>query len=234
MPQLIIQATTLTLLTNSSNDYSGFVITIFSMIFTLMSILLSGFEYLFSSRFVGLGANIIVSFGIQSNDIVNMPHKKYLSKMVFQRRELIATMAKLLNVRQEQVERLKPKKLSHGAMYIFTIAVDETKYQDIEKKIKESVKNGELAQEFENIYHISVNAIHDVVVERLQQIYTGKMTSIDSNVSMLTDHKDSARTSVDTNVYEASTVVHHRSTIASISLHSPTQSDGEQADIFHD
>ena len=55
-------------------------------------------------------------------------------------------MAKLLRLRHEQVERLKPKKLSNGAMFLFTVAIDDSEIDNIKQQTEQLVNDGELSE----------------------------------------------------------------------------------------
>ena len=136
---------TLVLLINTTQDYSNFLITVFSIVFTMISILLSCFEYFLSSKFVSL-TSIIISFCIESHEIATMSHPKFESRMVFRRYKVIGSLAKLLKVRYEQVERLKPTKLSNGARFLFTIAIDVSQYDNVKQLMQQSVYDGTLAK----------------------------------------------------------------------------------------
>ena len=137
---------TLALLIYTTEDYSSLLITVFSMIFTMISILMSCFEYFLSSKFVSFSSSIIISFCIESDDIVNMSHKEFQSSVVFCRSKLIQSLAKLLKLRYEQVERLKPKKTPNGAMFLFTIAIDVSQIDNIKQQTQQLVNSAKLSQ----------------------------------------------------------------------------------------
>ena len=137
----MIQSVTLILLIYTTQDYSSLLITIFSMIFTMMSISMSCFEFFLSSKFVKLGSNIIISFCIESKDISNMPHKQFQSEIVFSRIKFIGKVATLLKVKHEQVERLKPTRYSDGAMFVFTVAIGDDKYEEIKQRFERLIQD---------------------------------------------------------------------------------------------
>ena len=84
-----------------TQDYSSLLLTVFTMI----SILLSCFEYFLSSKLVSFSSTIIISFDIESHDIVAMSHPQFESKIIFRQHKAIASLAKLLSVRFSQAER---------------------------------------------------------------------------------------------------------------------------------
>ena len=140
----MIQSVTLILLIYTIQDYSSLLITSFSMMFTMISILLSCFEYFLSSKFASFGSSIIMSFCVESNDIVTMNYKEFQSEFVFRKHKIIGCFAKLLKVKTEQVERLKPNKLSNGVMFVFAIAIDVSKYDDVKEIATQIVQDGTL------------------------------------------------------------------------------------------
>ena len=107
---------------------------------------MSCFEYFLSSKFASFASSIIISFCIESDDIVNMSRKEFQSSVVFRRSKLIESLAKLLKLRYEQVERLKPKKTSNGAIFLFAIAIDVSQIDNIKQQTQQFVNNGKLSQ----------------------------------------------------------------------------------------
>ena len=113
---------------------------------------MSCFEFFLSSKFVKLGSNIIISFCIESNDIANMVHKKFQSDIVFRQKKLIGSIAKLLQVKHEQVERLRPTKLSDGAMFVFAVAIGDDKYNQIKQRFEQLVQDDTLLKVYVHTY----------------------------------------------------------------------------------
>ena len=72
---------TLILFIHITQDYSNLLITVFSMIFATICISMSCFEYFLFSKFVSFASSIILSFCIESDDIVNMSHKDDVCKI---------------------------------------------------------------------------------------------------------------------------------------------------------
>ena len=102
---------------------------------------MSCFEFFLSSKFVKLGSNIIISFCIESDDIAKMPHRHFQSHIVLRKKKMIGIVATLLKVKYEQIERLKPTKLSNGAMFVFTVASGDDKYNQIKQTFEELVQD---------------------------------------------------------------------------------------------
>ena len=146
LPQMIIQIIILILLITTVADRTKLLITIFSMVFTLISIILNVFEYCLSKKFVHVATSIIFTFNVESNDIIFMNYERYESQFIYKQYELIGAVGKLLSVQSDLVERLKPKLTTNGAMYTFTVAVDSSQHKQIIRSIAKIVKNGQLAK----------------------------------------------------------------------------------------
>lgn len=114
------------------------------MIFTIISILLGVFEYFLSSKFIYVSSSIIISFCVESKNVIHMSRRKFENKMVFRQKKVIDSMAKMLNVRVQQVEKLKPKLSQIGALYTFCIAADSNEYNNIDTAMHQVVDDGEL------------------------------------------------------------------------------------------
>ena len=106
--------------------------------------LLSAFEYFLHSRFVYASSSIIISFCIESQDIIQMDYLKFVSHIVYKQLKIIGVMGKILKLRSVQIERLKPKLVTKGVLYVFVISVDVAQYDVIKQLIQDSVNNDEL------------------------------------------------------------------------------------------
>ena len=107
----------------------------------MISILLSCFEYFLSSKLVQFGSDIIISFCIESKQITSMPHKAFQSNIVFRKSKVTRSVAKLLNVRVEQVERLKPKKALIGAIFSFIVVLDAREYHNVKQRAEQMTQD---------------------------------------------------------------------------------------------
>lgn len=96
------------------------------MIFTIISILISIFEYNFSSKFFELESIVIVRFNFESNNLANMKQQQFTSKVIFQKRQMIAVIAKLLKLNTTQIDRLITSQYDKGARFTFLIRIDDT------------------------------------------------------------------------------------------------------------
>ena len=127
-------------------DPTSLLTTTFSMIFTVISILLSVFEYIFAANFIHNDSNILVTFSVTSKDIASMTRSQFTSQLVFQNWKLITAMAKILKVNTNRIERLKPKMIMDGAMYTFVLTTEQSQYDHICQIMHDVVDNDQLAK----------------------------------------------------------------------------------------
>ena len=114
------------------------------MMFTIISIVLSAFEYFLANKFVHISSSIIIKFIVESKDIQIMSSKQFAYKMVYRERRLVTCLARMLNLKREQVERLKPNLCVNGASYTFAIAVDSSHCTHIADMMEQSRQQGTL------------------------------------------------------------------------------------------
>ena len=111
------------------------------MIFTIISILICAFEYFLYSKFVYASSSIIISYCVESRDVVQMNYRDFLTNIVYKQWKIIGAMGKILKLRSEQIERLKPKLVTNGVLYVFVISVDIAEYNVIKRLMDDSVNN---------------------------------------------------------------------------------------------
>ena len=142
---------TLLLSIQVEEDRSGYVLTVLSMIFTIISIGLSVFEHFYlHTKFNDIDKISVITFDVNNSEIASMESNQFKSKFVFESWELTEKISTL--VRDEKsdakIEMLEPKQYRYGALY--TLLVDGTsKY--IVSNITAAVDEGSLAQ-VEHIY----------------------------------------------------------------------------------
>ena len=145
IPQAIIQSFALVISVINNNDYSQYVITLFSMLFTIISILLCLFEYCFSTNFIESHTGIMITFHVDSQDIASMNHGKFMNDIVFCNKQLVHYMSQLLNLsNNNQCERLKPKKDVNGAIYTFVVAIDSSNVRQAKKTLTDAIRDDKL------------------------------------------------------------------------------------------
>ena len=157
IPQLCIQITTLVLVFGDPNNTgaSGQLVTILSMIFTIISILLSVFEYVFSSKSIKSDNVAIIRFNIESQTIANFTYKKFISKIAYRPIQFTHCVAKTLQLNKNEVEALMPSQYKSGVIFNFIVEFDDSShYLQIEKTIKDLTNINSLINEASKIYNI--------------------------------------------------------------------------------
>ena len=130
------------------------------MIFTVISICLSIFEHCFlANKFKNLDYICVIKFNIESNEIASLPKEKFISKFVFVREKITDEIEKILEFDDIQIERLKPKQYSKGAMYTFIIEGNAIA-NDILLRMNAAISDGSLVRSFQRIYDLNSNNIN--------------------------------------------------------------------------
>ena len=134
---------------------SNLLITVLAMIFTIISILLSAFEYILSSKFVKNGSVLIIKFVFESHTIADLGGRKFLNKVVFGKvHKVTHVLSKSLRLNFVQIERLIPIQSNKGATFLFIIDADAARFDSIWKKFITCVNNGTICDQLRNIYKI--------------------------------------------------------------------------------
>ena len=114
----------------SNLDLSNQLVTIFSLIFTLVSICLSICEYLLSKELLNNDLFVIVSFEAQCNEFACMSHKTFRKRVVYPHKIFLDEIARYLKIEYSQTESLKPVHTQKGVMFVMYISGD---YNSIKK-----------------------------------------------------------------------------------------------------
>ena len=154
IPQFGVQIAVVIILSLNTKDYSSLLVAIFSMIFTIISILLSTFEYCLSEKFLKFGASVVLSFEIVSPEISQMRTRKFFQKYVYKKNQLISKMAQITNLRYPQIERLKPQKTPKGAKFAFIVGVSVQECQTMEIALKNGIADQTLKQVCVYVYDL--------------------------------------------------------------------------------
>ena len=132
---------------------SGTLITIFSMAFTIISIFLSGAEYLFSHKAAKMEHIMIISYTVDSPYFANMKEGAFLFKVMFKPRKIVHAMYTLLEINRSNIERLMPLQLKNGAIFTFFIEYgNQIKYNKIANKMNNAIADKALESKFCQIY----------------------------------------------------------------------------------
>ena len=151
IPQLIIQIIVLILSINDNThgeNSSNFLITILSMLFTIVSILISVFEYALSKKTSHgeMTRTIGVRFTLHCSEMAKLDPLQFKSHVQFRQYSLLFNIAQLFHLNRHQLERLMPKRVSEGAEFILIIQTDVTNLQFLVHSIENSITRGILAK----------------------------------------------------------------------------------------
>ena len=175
VPQLIIQIATLylTITDDGNNDdsddfnedqvggsaredaseyYDALWITLFSMFFTLISIILGIFQFCFLQKHVKKeDCVMIVQFKLESREIEAMTPQEFSNKIIFAHMmDTQSAIAKLLIIAAPNVERLIPVQYSEGAKFTFFIQINSIQFHVLKKKLESGLKRNELSDALGN------------------------------------------------------------------------------------
>ena len=144
IPQLIIQGIYIGL-TGNFND-----ITIIAMIFSIISIISSIFDYQSSSLFIQCESITVLEMNIRSKEIRDLPRKSFGQLITHHRKPICNELAKVLCMNWRLIELLMPIQTSFGAKLICYIrnndVSDENFGETIVDTIRKVIDSGELAQ----------------------------------------------------------------------------------------
>ena len=141
-----MQTTAVIILSLNTKDYSSLLVAIFSMIFTIISILLSIFEYCLGEKFLKFGASVVLSFEIVCPEVSQMKSRKFFRQYVYKKNQLVSKMAQITKLRYPQIERLKPHKTPKGARFAFIVGVSTQEYETMQTALKNAIADETLQQ----------------------------------------------------------------------------------------
>ena len=131
----------------SNVDPSGYVITIFSMLFTIVSIALGVFEYIFGAGFIASGSALVIQFNVETNYIAKMQHSTFKHQIIYKRRKLVECLTKELEIdRVHAVDRLVPIHTKKGVTYTFIIEGSNTKVRKTRENFYKTVNDNSLTK----------------------------------------------------------------------------------------
>ena len=145
LPQLTIQLIYL-LGDDSSNSKDGSVITIFAIIFGILSVVLSLFESFEKSALMSREASILIKFKLESKQIGTMRKLIFRETFVCQRSVITHEFAKILEIDSKIIEELQPIQISNGALMRFYIKTQNINVKSVTEKIKNEYNNGDLKE----------------------------------------------------------------------------------------
>lgn len=129
--------------------------TVLSMVFTIISVMLSIFEYALSSKFVRKGSVMIIKFVLQCDTIAKMGGRKFLNTIVYDNLfKMNHAISRTLGLGFVQVERLIPMQTNEGVTFMLIIDADSSRFDQIWQLFVDCVKNGSICRQLAEIYGI--------------------------------------------------------------------------------
>ena len=147
IPQFCMQVIYLFVInTNNNTDNNNTNIVFISMTFSVLSIVLTLFEYttkkfVFDSEFL-----MIIQFKIDSKEIQNMSGKQFDTRIGNKRKDISVALSKILRIQLHNIEQLKPVYCREGASITFHIRFEEqldpkTAMNELEESIDSQILN---------------------------------------------------------------------------------------------
>ena len=139
IPQLLLQAI-----------YSIFIFekltitTLFAMIFSLISIILTLFEFFMQGYLIEKESMLSIKFTVESDHLQNLSHKQFKQKIEFKRYCISNALAKILSIGSSSVELLKPIASKEGVLLIFHVKDNSVNMQNSIEMINQEIANGRL------------------------------------------------------------------------------------------
>ena len=163
------------------------------MIFTIISILLYGFEYLLSSKFIMKESIMVIKFEFETNRISSLSQVKFGQKVIFDhRKDLIHFMSKTIHVNSEQVERLLPTQSNNGAKFTFIIDSDRIHFDHIWQLFYDSVDSKTFAYYLQKkIFKLKRQCVIDT--NKICQLRLNGLDAINDNNSNINSNVDSRK-----------------------------------------
>ena len=130
------------------------------MLFTIISIVLSLVEFIFSRKFIKSNSLLVIRFSINARNIARMKHRDFRSKIIFKRIKLVHCVAKMLNTSNEFVERLIPLQTKKGAMFTIVVQCRSHTFDDTMSLMDAAMQDGSLGKVcisyiYYNVYPLS-------------------------------------------------------------------------------
>ena len=145
-------------------DISAELITILSLMFTLVSILISIGEYLLSRQLLKSDSFVIITFEAKCADFKNMKKRTFNNNIIFRKNLFINNLSRLLKIEPKQIERLKPLHTQNGA--IFKLFIESKSVNQIISIFENKIIDGSVAVVIRQSYKLkkkpkisNVNAI---------------------------------------------------------------------------
>ena len=145
-PQLILQIIYLGLTRHDNIS----AIAIIAMIFSVISIISSIFDYKSSSVFIACESITVIEMNIESQQLSNTKRRKFDKMIVHHRKSISREMSKILRIDWRLIEILMPIQTNTGAQLVFYIRNNDPTEKNLSSTmvntIRDVIVSGELAQ----------------------------------------------------------------------------------------
>ena len=142
IPQFCIQILALILMTQEGSDLSSYMITVLSMSFTIVSIVISVFEHKMQSKFLKKGVTIVARFSFESRELAHLRLQNFDRRVKFRRFHTINSVAKSVELAKESVERLLPLQHKQGIIFTFIVElIDKSQFERVADLLSQAIKD---------------------------------------------------------------------------------------------
>ena len=129
-------------------------ITLFSIIFSVLSIVSSFFEVSTKKYVLKSESILYVKFIIESKHIETMTKEEFLTQIIDRRHKICDEIGKILGIDFHCVELLKPLHLKNGASVVFHIRNDRVDSSNALKILTNEIQNNRLGKAVRNVYKL--------------------------------------------------------------------------------
>ena len=135
--------------------------TILTMLFTIISVFMSVFEYIYlSNKFKTFNCITLLSFNIKNNEISSMNQQNFKSKIILIFKDFIHELSKILEIDVRKIERLIPIPHNNGVSYKFIIQYD---CEFVKNKMKDNIKINSFIRVTFSTFKILVQQIYTLM-----------------------------------------------------------------------
>ena len=140
---------------DSDSTRTSLLITILSMTFTVISILVSAFEYVLSIEINQHGTGIMFKIPFESKMVTDLSGYKFCQTFVYSNKwKTTHLLAKTLYLSHRQVETLIPYQSKDGVIFTFIIMIDSIYFDRIWQELQQAVENESFIGKMKSIYQI--------------------------------------------------------------------------------
>ena len=128
------------------------------MFFTLISILLSGIEYIFQSNSSNNSCVMVAKFDVTSKYLARLSSRDFQLKILFRPGTGAFVLGKILKMNKRLIETLPPVQFNDGIKFTFIIEIENNdKYSVIDKLLQNVINDGSLALVCSILFQLYIN-----------------------------------------------------------------------------